>query len=166
MYLQSLDVRCRRCSLWQPLYLHWLDVLCCRCSFGDQRICDLLFFELADAFQPAYHVNCICILPFLGFEDTSFSNFASAFHIFDNVRMLLIEIVHPQLALPMTCRCLLQKLCIFNPWKSTIADVNAHLKEVGVFSTEINSTKRGQRLSSKVLLFCSFDLRSRTEKKY
>ena len=41
--------------------------------------------------------NCIYILPFLRFEDTSFTNFASTPHIFDNVRILLIKILHPQL---------------------------------------------------------------------
>ena len=40
--------------------------------------------------------NCICILPFLGFEDTAFANFASTSHIFDNVRMLPIKILHLQ----------------------------------------------------------------------
>ena len=40
--------------------------------------------------------NCICILPFLGFKDTSFANFASTSHIFDNVRMLPIKILHLQ----------------------------------------------------------------------
>ena len=40
--------------------------------------------------------NCICILPFLGFEDTPFANFASTSHIFDNVKMLPIKILHLQ----------------------------------------------------------------------
>ena len=39
--------------------------------------------------------NCIYILPFLVLEDTSFANFASTSHIFDNLKMLLIEIMHP-----------------------------------------------------------------------
>ena len=66
--------------------------------------------------------NCIYILPFLVFEDTLFANFASASHIFDNVRMLLIEIVHPQLALPMTCRYSPAKLCIHNLFFLCLAD--------------------------------------------
>ena len=40
--------------------------------------------------------NCICILPYLGFKDTSFANFASASHVFDNMRILLIKILHLQ----------------------------------------------------------------------
>ena len=40
--------------------------------------------------------NFIYILPFLGFEDTTFANFASTSHIFDNVRMLPIKILHLQ----------------------------------------------------------------------
>ena len=40
--------------------------------------------------------NCICILPFLGFKDTPFANFASTSHIFDNVKMLPIKILHLQ----------------------------------------------------------------------
>ena len=40
--------------------------------------------------------NCIYILPFLGFKDTPFTNFASTSHIFDNVKMLPIKILHLQ----------------------------------------------------------------------
>ena len=82
--------------LWHPMHLHCLDIHCCRCSFLDQSICNLLFFELADAFQPSCHVNCIYILPFLGLEDTSFANFASASHIFDNLQIPFAEIRHLQ----------------------------------------------------------------------
>ena len=60
---------------------------------------------------------------FLGFEDASFANFSSASHIFDNMRMLLIEIAHPQPALSITCRYSPAKLRIFNPRKSTIVDI-------------------------------------------
>ena len=58
--------------------------------------------------------NCICILPFLGFKDTSFANFASTSHIFDNVKMLPSKITHLQLALLMLCGCSPSKFCIFN----------------------------------------------------
>ena len=67
--------------------------------------------------------NCICILSFLGFKDTPFANFSSASHIFDNLRMLLIEIMHPKLALSMLCRYFPSKFCIFNLRKSAIADI-------------------------------------------
>ena len=67
--------------------------------------------------------NCICILPFLGFKDTPFANFASTSHVFDNVRMLLIEILHPQLALSMPCGYSSSKFCIFNSPKSITSDI-------------------------------------------
>ena len=99
---------------WYQMYLYSRFIRLCRCSFGSwcicnplifavadalfltNVICNLLFFELADTFNPAYHVNCICILPFLKPEDASFANFASTSHIFDNVRILLIKILHLQ----------------------------------------------------------------------
>ena len=80
---------------WQLMYLHCLDIHCCRCSFLDQCICNLLFFEPADAFSLPVMYNCICILPFLEFKDTPFANFASTSHIFDNVKMLPSKITHP-----------------------------------------------------------------------
>ena len=40
--------------------------------------------------------NYIYILLFLKLEDTSFANFASTSHIFDNVKMLPIKILHLQ----------------------------------------------------------------------
>jgi len=68
--------------------------------------------------------NCIYILPFLKLEDASFANFASTSHVFDNVRMLLIEILHPQLALSMPCGYSSSKFCIFNPRKFPVADAS------------------------------------------
>ena len=125
------------------MYLHYLDIHCCRYSFGNQCICNLLFFELADDFQPAYHVNCIYILSFLGFEDAFFANFSSTSHIIDNMRMLLIEIMHPQLALSITCRYSPSKFCIFNPRKSTTADA---------FPTKITSTTLAQQSSAPLFI--------------
>ena len=43
--------------LWQTLYLHRLNIRCCRCFFWDRCIRNLLFFKLADTFQPACHVK-------------------------------------------------------------------------------------------------------------
>ena len=81
---------------WQLMYLHCLDIHCCRCSFLDQYICNLLFFELADTFNPACHVQlhlhlafsitwgyspqkfCILNLPFLHLADTPNWIFASS----------------------------------------------------------------------------------------
>ena len=123
------------------MYLQSLDIRCCRCSFGNQCICKALIFIVVDAllvadvsatcfslnlkmlFSLPGMLNCIYILPFPGFEDASFTNFSSASHIFDNMRMLLIEISHPQPALSITCRYSPAKLRIFNPRKSTIVDI-------------------------------------------
>ena len=51
---------------FRPMYLRWLNIRCCRCSFLDQCICNLLFFELADTFKPAYHVQLHLHLVFSG----------------------------------------------------------------------------------------------------
>ena len=115
-------------------------IQCCRYLCGNRCICTALILTVADAlfytnvsttcfslslqilFSLPIIYNCIYILPFLRLEDTSFANFSSASHIFDNVRMLLIEIVHPLLALSMPCRYSSPKFCICNLRKSTIAD--------------------------------------------
>ena len=94
-------------SLWQPLYPYCLDIRYCRCSFSVHYICNLLFFELADAFQTACYVQLHLHL---------------AFSI--TCRYLPSKIVHPQLVLSMPCRCLPQKLCIFNFRKSVIVDIS------------------------------------------
>ena len=44
---------------WHLIYLQYLDIHYCRCSFLDRCICNLFFFELADAFQPAWHVQLL-----------------------------------------------------------------------------------------------------------
>ena len=108
-----------------------------------KSICKALIFSIADAlfgnnvsatcfslnlqmlFILPIMYNCIYILPFLGFEDASFENFASTSHVFDNVRMFLIEILHPQPALSRPCGCSPVKLRIRNPRKSIIADIVA-----------------------------------------
>ena len=128
---------------FRPMYLQNLDIHRCRCSFLDRYICKTLIFTVADAlfgtnisatyfslnlqmlFSLPIIYNCIYILPFLGFEDTAFANFASTSHVFDNMRMLLIEILHPQLALSITCRYIPQKFHILNFRKSTIADISS-----------------------------------------
>ena len=101
-------------SLWQLMYLQDLDIRYCRCSFLDRCICKTLIFSVADAlfltnvsatcFSSNLQIllslpvmyNCIYILPFLGFKDTPFTNFASTSHVFDNVKMLSIKILHLQ----------------------------------------------------------------------
>ena len=122
------------------MYLQDLNIFCCRYSFWNQCIYKALIFIVADAllginvsatyfssnlqilFSLPVMYNCIYILPFLGFKDTPFANFASTSHIFDNVKMLPSKITHPQLALSMLCGYFTSKFCIFNPRKSTIAD--------------------------------------------
>ena len=99
---------------WQLMYLHCLDIHCCRCSFGSWCICNPLIFAVVDAlfltnvsatcFSSNLQIllslpvmyNCIYILLFLGFKDTPFANFASTSHVFDNVKMLSIKILHLQ----------------------------------------------------------------------
>lgn len=111
-----------------------------RCSFGNRCICTALIFASADTlfqanvsttcfslnlqmlFNWSVMYNCICILPFLGLEDISHRNFSSTSHVFYDMRMLLIEIMHPQLALSITCRYSPAKLCIRNSRKSIVAD--------------------------------------------
>ena len=101
-------------SLWQLMYLQDLDIRCRRCFFGNWCICKTLIFSVTDAlfltnvsatcFSSNLQIllslpvmyNYICILPFLGFKDTPSANFASTSHIFDNVKMLPIKILHLQ----------------------------------------------------------------------
>ena len=151
-------------SLWQLMYLQDLDIRYCRCSFLDRCIYKALIFIVADAlfginvsatcFSSNLQIllslpvmyNCICILPFLGFKDTPFANFASTSHIFDNMRMLLIEIVHPQLALSMTCRYSSSKFCIFNPLESTVADIVARYPLSSIYFTTWANTLLTKKL--------------------
>ena len=120
---------------WQLMYLQALDIRYCRCSFLDRCIYKALIFIVADALfginvsatcfslnlqilliLPVMY-NCICILPFLGFKDTPFANFASTSHIFDNVKMLPSKITHPQLALSMLCGCSHQNFASSIPYR-------------------------------------------------
>ena len=125
------------------MYLYSRFIRHCRCSFLDRCIYKALIFFVADAlfginvsatcFSSNLQIllslpvmyNCIYILPFLGFKDTPFANFASTSYVFDNVKMLLSKITHPQLALSILCGCSPSKFCIFNPLESTIADIIA-----------------------------------------
>ena len=125
---------------FRPMYLRCLDICYCRCLCGNHCICNTLIFAIADALfrtdvsatyfslnlqilfnLPAMY-NCIYILPFPGLEDTTFANTSSASHVFYDLRMLSIKILHLQLALSTTCRYSPSKLCIFNPRKFHIAD--------------------------------------------
>ena len=119
----------------RPMYLQDLDIRYCRCSFLDRCIYKALIFIVADAlfginvsatcFSSNLQIllslpvmyNCICILPFLGFKDTSFANFASTSHIFDNVKMLPSKITHLQLAFSMLCGCSHQNFASSIPYR-------------------------------------------------
>ena len=99
---------------WCLMYLYPRFICCRRCLCDNRCICTVLIFIVADAFfetnvSATYFslslqillslpimYNCIHILPFLKPEDASFANFASTSHIFDNVRILLIKILHLQ----------------------------------------------------------------------
>ena len=117
---------------WCLMYLY-PEVICLyRCLCGNHCICTGLMFAVADAlfltnvsatcFSSNLQIllslpvmyNCIYILPFLGFKDTSFANFASTSHVFDNVRMLPSKIPHPQPVLSIPCRYSPVKMCILN----------------------------------------------------
>ena len=116
---------------WCLMYLYPGFIHRRRCSFGNRCIYTALIFASADTlFQANVSTtcsslnlqmlfsllglyNCICILPFLELEDTSFANFASTSHVFDNVRMLLSKITHPQPTLSIPCRYSPAKSCSF-----------------------------------------------------
>ena len=124
------------------MYLHISLIQCCRYLCDNRCICTALIFIVADAFfetdvSATYFslnlqilfslpimLNCIYIVPFLKLEDASFANFASTPHVFDNLRMFLIEIVHPQPTLSILCRYSPPKFCIFNSQKSIISDIS------------------------------------------
>ena len=116
---------------WCLMYLYHGVICLCRCFCGNRFICTGLIFTIADAllvtdvsatcfslnlqmlFSLPVMYNCIYILSFLGFKDTSFANLASTSHVFDNVRMLPSKIPHPQPILSIPCRYSPAKFCSF-----------------------------------------------------
>ena len=110
----EIDGTMKDLLFWCLMYLYSRFIRFCRYFFDSHCICTALIFSIADAlfgnnvsatcfssnlqilFSLPVMYNCIYILPFLGFKDTSFANFASTSHVFDNVRMLLIKILHLQ----------------------------------------------------------------------
>ena len=149
---------------WDLMYLHSGFIYCRRCFFDNWCICTALIFASADTLFQAnvsttcfslnlqillslpVMYNCICILPFLGFKDTSFANFASTSHIFDNVKMLPSKITHLQLAFSMLCGCSPSKFCIFNPLESTIADIVARYPLSSIYFTTWANTLLTKKL--------------------
>ena len=130
---------------WYLMYLYHGVICLCRYLCGNRCICTGLIFTVADAllvtdvsatcssldlqmlFSLPGMYNCIYILLFLGFKDTSFANFASTSHVFDNVRMLLIEILHPQPALSKPCG-------YFTAWGNTLLTKNWYKKFERIWS--------------------------------
>ena len=150
------------------MYLYSRFIRLCRCSFGSWCICNPLIFAVADAlfltnvsatcFSSNLQIllslpvmyNCIYILSFLGFKDTSFANLASTSHVFDNVKMLPSKITHLQLAFSMLCGCSPSKFYIFNPLESTIADIVARYPLSSIYFTTWANTL----LTQKFTLLC------------
>ena len=81
---------------WQLMYLQGLIFAVTDAIFLTNVSATCFSLSLQILFSLPVMYNCICILPFLGFKDTSFANFASASHVFDNMRILLIKILHLQ----------------------------------------------------------------------
>ena len=122
------------------MYLHISLIQCCRYLCSNRCICKTLIFSVTDAlfltnvsatcfssnlqmlFSLPVMYNCIYILSFLGFKDTSFANLASTSHVFDNVRMLPSKIPHPQPVLSISCRYSPVKLCILSLLFQCFAD--------------------------------------------
>ena len=117
MYLYPGFICCLRCHYRQSLYLQGLIFIVADAFFKTDVSATYFSLNLQILFSLPVMYNCIYIVPFLGFEDAFFENFASTSHVFDNLRMFLIEIVHPQLALSITCGYTSQKLCQYIPYK-------------------------------------------------
>ena len=140
---------------WDLMYLHPEFICCRRCFFDNWCICTALIFIVADALLginvsatyfssnlqillslPVMH-NCIYILPFLGFKDTPFANFASTSHVFDNVRMLPIKILYlypPKIHYRRYCRSISFVAIYFTTWANTLPTKNWYKKFERIWS--------------------------------
>ena len=159
MYLHPRFIRLCRCFFLQRMYLHCLDIHCCRCSFLDQCNYILLFSWLADALQPARHVQlhlrlafsrawgyflrkfCICTPCFPYLADTPQLNYASTTCSFYTPQILPSKLRIRNLLFLCLADTLPSKFCIFNLRKSIITDI----------STKITSSTLVQQ--SSALLF-------------
>lgn len=119
----------------QSLYLQGLIFIVADAFLETDVSATYFSLNLQILFSLPVMYNCIYILPFLGFKDTPFANFASTSHIFDNVKMLPSKITHLQLAFSMLCGCSPSKFCIFNPLESTIADIVARYPLSSIYFT-------------------------------
>ena len=129
---------------WNLMYLYSRFIRCRRYFFDNWCICTALIFIVADAllgintsatcFSSNLQIllslpvmyNCIYILPFLWPEDASRRNFASSTCSFHNLQILPSQILHLHPTFSITWRCSPSKFCIFNPQKSTIADISPY----------------------------------------
>ena len=139
-----LDLWCIVIEIGGAMRRWELSVICLRrCSFGSWYICNTLIFSVVDTllatdvsaipwysllqmlfFRPMY-LRLAFLWTYRYFSARLSYTIASTSHIFDNVRMLLLKIAHPQLALSMLWGYFPSKFCIFNPPKFTIADIIA-----------------------------------------
>ena len=125
---------------WYLMYLYPRFIRLCRCSFGSQCICTTLIFAVADALleaavstlpwysplqmlffrlmylQLVFLWTCRCFLHCLS------CTIASASCLFYTLQILPAEILHPQLALSITCRYSPQKFYILTPLFLHLAD--------------------------------------------
>ena len=99
---------------FRPMYLQGLIFAVADAIFETEVSATCFSSNLQMLFSLPVMYNCIYILSFLGFKDTSFANLASTSHVFDNVRMLPSKIPHPQPVLSIPCRYSPVKMCILN----------------------------------------------------
>ena len=85
------DALCGNCCICNPLIFAVADALFLT---NVSATCFSLNLQILLSLLNLY--NCIYILPFLELEDTSFANFSSASHVFYDLQMLLIKILHLQ----------------------------------------------------------------------
>ena len=107
---------------FRPMYLQGLIFAVADAIFETEVSATCFSSNLQILLSLPVMYNCICILPFLGFKDTPFANFASTSHIFDNVKMLPSKITHLQPTLSIPCRYSPVKLCILNLLFQCFAD--------------------------------------------
>ena len=99
---------------FRPMYLQGLIFAVADAIFETEVSATCFSLNLQMLFSLPVMYNCIYILSFLGFKDTSFANLASTSHVFDNVKMLPSKIPHPQPVLSIPCRYSPVKMCILN----------------------------------------------------
>ena len=108
---------------WQLMYLQDLIFTVADAFFEIDVSASYFSLNLQMLLSLPVMYNCIYILPFLGFKDTPFANFASTSHIFDNVKMLSIKILHLQCSkihYRRYCRSIFFVAIYFTTWANTL----------------------------------------------